>query len=100
MIGEVKKVFCDLVCPMMMAKTNEEFKKAKYTINQTSWNHKHANKTVLPNLSIDTEYVPDPWKYSGHPGQCLPTRREIIVKENILTFEHYMANLNMFMCSQ
>ena len=84
----------------MTAKTKEEFKKAKCNINQKYWNHIHTNKTVLFNLSIDAEYVLDPRQYSCHPGQSLPTRREIIVKENILTFEHYMANLNMFMCSQ
>ena len=28
MIGKVKKVFCDKVCPMMMAKTKDEFKEA------------------------------------------------------------------------
>ena len=98
MIGGAKAVFRDKVCPMMTAKTKEEFKKAKYNINQKYWNHIRANKTVLPNITVDTEYVPDPRKYG--PGKTLPTRREILAKEKILTFEHDMANLNMFMCSQ
>ena len=32
-IGEAKKVFWDQVCPMMTAKTKEEFQKARTNIN-------------------------------------------------------------------
>jgi len=54
----------------------------------------------LPKLSVDVEFVPDPRKYRCTPEQRLPTLREIIAKETIFEFEHYMETLNMFMCSQ
>lgn len=99
-IGEAKKVFRDKVCPMMMAKTKDEFNKARRSLNVKYWNYTKTSKATLPKLSVDVAFVPDPRKYRGTPGKRLPTLREIIAKERILEFEHYMETLNMFMCSQ
>ena len=99
-IGEAKKVFRDKVCPMMTAKTKDEFNKARRSLNKKYWNYTKTSKATLPKLSVDVAFVTDPRKYRGTPGQRLPTLREIIAKERILEFEHYMETLNMFMCSQ
>ena len=100
MIGEAKKVFCDKVCPMMTAKTKDEFKKACRSLNEKYWKYTRTSKATLPKISVDVVFVPDPRKYRGTPGQRLPTLREIIAKERILEFKNYMENLNMFTCSQ
>ena len=98
-IGKAKKVFRDKVCPMMTAKTKDEFNKARRSLNKKYWNYTKTTKATLPKISADVAFVPDPRKYRGTPGQRLPTLREIIAKERILEFEHYMETLNMFMCS-
>ena len=100
MIGEAKKVFRDKVCPMMTAKRKDDFKKARRSLNEKYWKYTRTSKATLPKLSVDVAFVPHPRKYRGTPGQRLPTLREIIAKERILEFEHYMETLNMFMCSQ
>ena len=100
MIGEAKKVFRDWVCPLMTAKTKEEFNKAFKTLDQKYRRYIKTSKATLHKLSVDVEFVPDPRKYCGTPGRRRPTLREIIAKEMILKFEHYMESLNMFMCSQ
>ena len=99
-IGEAKKVFRDNVCPMISAKTKDEFKKARKRLNEKYWKYTRTPKATLPKLSVDVEFVPDPRKYRCTPEQRLPTLREIIAKDKILEFEHYMETLNMFMCSQ
>jgi hypothetical protein len=100
MIGEAKKVFHDKVCPIMSAKTKDEFKKARKRLNDKYWHYTRTSKATLPTLSDNVAFVPDPRKYRRSPGQRLPTFREIIAKERILEFEHYMETLNMFMCSK
>ena len=81
-------------------KTKDEFKKAQRSLTVKYWKYTRTSKATLPKLSVDVAFVPDPRKYRGTPGQRLSTLREIIAKERILEFEHYMENLNMFMCSQ
>ncbi len=97
MIGEAEKFFHDKVCPLMTAKTKDEFNKALRRLNKKYCNYTKTSKATLPNLSIDVAFVPNPCKYRSTPGQWLPTLREIIAKESILEFEHYMETLNMFM---
>ena len=100
MIGKAKKVFHDNVCPMMTAKTKDDFKKAQKSLNNKHWRYTRTSKATFPELSVDMAFVPDPRKYRGSPGKRLPTLRQIIAKESILQFEHYMETLNMFMCSK
>jgi hypothetical protein len=97
-IGEAKKVFRDKVCPIMTAKTKDEFKKARRSLNVKYWKYTRTSKATLPKLSVDVAFVPDTRKYRGTPGQRLSMLREIIAKERILEFEHYMETLNIFMC--
>ena len=99
-IGEAKKVFRDNVCPMMTAKTKDEFNKVRRSLNVKYWKYTRTFKATLPKLSVGVEFVPNPRKYRGTPGQRLPTLRGIIAKERNLEFEYYMETLNMFMCSQ
>ena len=85
MIVKAKKVFHDKVCPMILAKTKDEFKKARKRLSD-----KYLNYTQKPH----------PHKYCGSSKKPLPTLREIITRERILEFEHYTETLNMFMCSK
>ena len=79
--GEAKKVFQDQVCPMMTAKTKEEFTKARHSLNEKCLNHIKTSKAVLK-LRVDVDFVPDPRKCTGTPGQKLPAVREILAREN------------------
>ena len=97
-IGEAKKVFRDQVCPMMTAKTKNEFINAKKKINEKYWNYIKTSKAVLK-LRRNVHFIPDPRKYNGTPGRKVPTMREILAREKILQFEHEMESLNMFMCT-
>ena len=99
LIGESKKVFHDKVCPMISAKTKDEFKKARKRFSDKYWNYTRKSKTTLPKISDDVAFVPHPHKYCGSPAKRLPTLREIIARERILEFEHYTESLNMFRCS-
>ena len=98
-IGESKKVFHDKVCPMISAKTQDEFKRERRHLSEKYWNYTRKSKTVLTKISDDVAFVPHPHKYRGSPAKRLPTLREIIARERILEFEHYMETLNMFRCS-
>ena len=99
-IGEAQKVFRDQVCPMLTAKTKEEFKKAQKIITDKYRNYMKTNKATLSNFRLKTEFLPHPRKFGSGSNQRLPTQREILTKEKILTFEHYMASLNVFMCKE
>ena len=100
-IGKIGPVFRETkenVSNMLTAKTEEEFNNAKRNINRRYKSHVDAGKTTLSNFRIDTEFIPDPekWASSDKPW---PTKREMIVKEQILTFDQLLANLNIFECS-
>ena len=101
-IGKAKTVFRSErkdVTNMLNAKTREEFFQAKTNIQSTYVRHIEANKARLKNFRVNTELVLDPRKYSRNSNLSPPTNREIIVKEQILTFEQYMLSLNIFKCS-
>lgn len=100
-IGKVAPVFRNTkgnVLTMLTAKTKLEFNGAKETINKRYQRHIEAGKTTLSNFSIETEFIPHPdkWKTSE---DAWPTKREMIVKEQILTFEQLLENLNIFECT-
>ena len=67
-------------------------------MNQNYQNYLKTPKAKLGNFSIGTKLLPHPHKYGCGPARRFPTNRVIIAKESILTFEHYMANLNVFKC--
>ena len=98
-IGKSKKVFHDKVCPMISAKTQDEFKRERKRLSDKYWNYTRKSKTTLPKISDDVAFVPHPHKYRGSSAKRLPTLREIIARERILEFEHYTESLNMFRCS-
>ena len=98
-IGESKKVFHDKACPMISAKTQDEFKREQKRLSDKCWNYTRKSKTTLPKISDDVAFVPHPHKYRSSPAKRLPTLREIIARERILEFEHYTETLNMFRCS-
>ena len=101
-IGKTKDAFTvakEGVSTMLTAKTKEEFEKAKYNVNRRYTNHVSAKKAVLQNFRLETELIPDPRKYCSLPERQPPTNREVLVKEQILTFEQYLSSLNVFKCS-
>ena len=83
-IGESKKVFHDKVCPMISAKTQDEFKRERKRLSDKYWNYTRKSKTILPKISDDVAFVLHPHKYCGSPAKRLPTLREIIAREWIL----------------
>ena len=62
---EAKKVFYHKVCPMMTAKTKDDFKKARKRLNDKHWRYTKTSKATFPELSVDMAFVPDPRKYRG-----------------------------------
>ena len=59
-IGESKKVFHDKVCPMISAKTQDEFKRERRRLSVKHWNYTRKSKTILPKISDDVAFVPRP----------------------------------------
>jgi hypothetical protein len=104
-IGKAGKVFRNAqggLCAMLGAKTKEQFQQAARNVNLAYTRYTAGNKSKLVNFRLDTELLPDPRKYQfehirGHASR--PTNRQICVKEQILKFEHYLANLNVLKCS-
>jgi len=83
-IGKAKKVFRAKVCPMMMDKTKDEFKKARRSLNEKYWKYTRTSKATLPKLSVDVAFVHDPRKYCDTPGQQLPTLRKSLQRKGSL----------------
>ena len=46
-IGESKRVFRDKVCPMILAKTQDEFKGERKRLSKKYWNHTRKSKTYF-----------------------------------------------------
>ena len=61
-------------------------------------NYLKTPKSKLGHFCVDIEILPHPHKYGLGPTRKFPTNREIIAKERIITFEHYMASLNVLKC--
>ena len=87
------------VTNMLHAKTKAEFVKAERNISYRYDRHIKAGNAVLENFKLRTELIPDPRKYQNHRRRKIPTRRETMVNEQILTFEQYLSTLNVHKCS-
>ena len=102
-IGKATKVFRDAqngLCTMLSAKTKPQFQQAARNVNLS---YTRYTKDPLTNFRVHTELLPDPRKYQfehlrGHASR--QTNRQIHVKEQILRFEHYLANLNVLECKE
>ena len=64
--------------------------------NINIWYGRHikANGEMLKNIE-NLEILPDPRTYANRENQQLPTKREVLMNEEILEFEHYLSTLNM-----
>ena len=98
-IGKAAEVFHDKECPMMSAKTKKEFDKHRDTTKRNYRNYVKTPKSKLGNFRVDTEILSHPQKYGRGPTRSFPTNMEIITKERILMFEHYIVSLNILKCS-
>jgi hypothetical protein len=100
-IGDAHDVFRksrDNVSSMLHAKTEGEFKLAEKNINQRYDRHIKAKKGRLENFRVKTELLPNPRKYLNSKTKKIPTQRETMAKEQILTFEQYLSTLNVLKC--
>jgi hypothetical protein len=95
MIGKCNKVFRpsnDKVPDLLSAKTSDEFKLAKENIQRRFKRFLKSSAAKL-NIIIPTEFVPNPKNYID---KCnLPTKRSILVNEEILQHEFYTNNINI-----
>ena len=104
-IGKAGKVFRNAqggLCAMLSAKTKEQFQQAARNVNLSYTRYTAGTKSRLAVFRVKTELLPDPRKYQFEHIQgraSRPTNRQICVKEQILKFEHYLANLNVLKCS-
>ncbi len=67
-------------------------------INQRYDRHIKAKKERLENFRVKTELLPNPRKYLNSKTKKIPTQRETMAKEQILTFEQYLSTLNVLKC--
>ena len=98
-IGKGPQKFRDKITPMLTAKSKQEFMTAHKSLRRTYNDHLKKKKASLERFNVETEFYPDFRKYGRSEDQKLPTNRDVIAKERILTFEQYMASLNVFKCS-
>ena len=84
---------------MINAKTKREFATATRNIDYRYKRHLDDKKDHLQNFRLTTELIPNPRKYQNRRHLKVPTRRQTIVKEQILTFEQYLSSLNILKCS-
>lgn len=79
--------------------TKAQFNRVIRNINDRYNRHRRANHGMLTNFRIDTELLPDPYRYRHSQVMDNPTNREIMTKEQILAFEQYLTTLNVFKCT-
>ena len=99
-IGKVEEVFRKIqkgVCTLLTAKTWKEFQSINNGLQRKYDRHCRENKTVLAHLRIHTELVPDPRRYEVATA-IPPTNGQIVAKEQILTYEHFLSSLNILKC--
>jgi hypothetical protein len=83
---------------MLDAKSKKDFVRIRTNIRRNYKNHVESGKPVL-DLQLDAEFVPHPHVYGRGKKEKFQTVREQLVIEKILSFEQYMATLNIFKCS-
>ena len=83
---------------MLKATTKKEFLSGKHAVYGRFDHHVKGGKAIL-NITLDVEIVPDPRKCNTRRKGKGLTNREIMTKEQILTFEHNMESLNVIKCS-
>ena len=100
-IGKAQDAFRhanDNVSSMISAQSKSEFDTAKRNIDRRFDRHIKSGKGVLKNFNLRTELLPNPRRYANS-GRKIPSRRQTIINEEILTFEQYLSTLNVFKCT-
>ena len=99
MIGKVDEAFrsSDEGLEFLLNTADEnEYKPALKNINKRYGRHIKPNGGMLKNIKLKyLEILPDPRTYANRENQQLPTKREVLMNEEILEFEHYLSTLNM-----
>jgi len=95
MIGKCREVFRDKVSDLLTAKTFKDFTLAKDNIERRHVRYLKSGGIKL-HIRIPTDFVPHPKKYTQIAS--LPTKRSVIVKEEILHHEFQMKNLTVLKC--
>ena len=83
---------------MLNCDDKKQFKSAIKNIYRRYRNHIKAGKARLQNFQADTEIIPDPRRHKDLIIP-IPTNRDVMTKEQILTFEQYLSTLNVSWCS-
>ena len=95
-IGKCREVFRNKVSDLLTAKSFNEFTIAKEQIERRYANYGKSSGIKL-HLTIPTELVPHPINQTRIA--TLPTKRSVIVKEEILHHEFQMKNLTIRKCN-
>ena len=66
-IGKAVEVFHDKECPIMSAKTKQEFQKHRDSMRRNYRNYLKTSKSKLGNFRVDSEILPHPHKYGRGP---------------------------------
>ena len=83
------------ISAMLSAETKKDFCTARKNINKKYTYHNSHNYATLKDFWMDTESIPNPKKYANRSNKRTPSKREIIVKESILTSSQHMATFNI-----
>ena len=83
---------------MLNCDDKKQFKSAIKNIHRRYRNHIKAGKARLQNFQADAEIIPDPRRHKDMIIP-IPTNRDVMTKEQILTFEQYLSTLNVSWCS-
>ena len=76
-----------------------EHKGALKNINNWYGCHIKADCGIMKNIELkDLEIVPDPRTYANRKNQQLPTKREMLMNEEILECKQYVSTLNVHTC--
>jgi len=62
-IGKAAEVFHDKECPMMSAKTKQDFQKHRDSMKRNYRNYLKTPKSKLGHFCVDSEILPHPHKY-------------------------------------
>jgi len=99
-IGRCKEVFRPKnggLPDILTAKSKDMFTKARKNI-VLRYNRYVLSGAPRLTVTIDTDIVPDPRKYAN-TNKRMPTKRDILIMEEILEFEFITNNINIVKCN-
>ncbi len=74
-IGKASEVFHDKECPVMSAKTKQDFQKHQDSMKRNYRKYLKTPKSKLGHFRVDSKILPHPHKYGRGPTSKFPTNR-------------------------